>query len=114
MTTKVMFSPQQFTPTEFSTAEDKAKFANHFVRFVESGFKESLFPKWFYTRLSMTFGHIAHYNRNGFYETWFANTDKQMEFLQHTMRYPCYGQPEYTYCDVEEALIYWLEKRLAA
>ena len=106
------FTAEQFTPTQFDTAEDKAKFANHFVRFVESGFKETLFYKWFYTRLSMSFGHIAHYNKNGFYGVWFDTHEKRNAFLGHTLIYPCYGQPEYTYCDVEKVLIDWLEVRL--
>lgn len=109
---KKMFTADQFTPTEFSTTKDKAKFANHFVRFVESGFNENLFHKWFYTRLSMTFGHIAHYNIHGFYATWFEDTDMQMEFFEHTLSFPCYGQPEYTFCDVEKVLIVWLKEVL--
>jgi len=108
-----LFTPEQFTPTEWKTAKDKAKFANHFVRFVESGFKETLFPKWFYTQLSLSFGHIAHYNLHGFYETWFTTTEKQMEFLNHTLNHPCYGSPNCTYSDVEKEIIEWLKVRLA-
>ncbi|MHA2046150.1 MAG: hypothetical protein ACW99G_15265 [Candidatus Thorarchaeota archaeon] len=107
------FNAEQFTPTQFDTAEQKAKFANHFVKFVESGFKREKFPKWFYTRLSMTFGHIAHYNLDGFYAQWFTTTERQMEFLNHTLNHPCYGQPEYTYSDVEKEIIEWLKGRLA-
>ena len=53
------FSATLFTPTKWDTAEDKEKFANHFVRFVNSGYKHKLFYKWFYQRLSNTFHHIA-------------------------------------------------------
>lgn len=65
-----MFTANQFTATKWESAEQKAKFANHFVRFVKSGFKPTLFYSWFYKRLSMTFGHIAHFNRQGFWHTW--------------------------------------------
>jgi hypothetical protein len=107
--TKQVFTPEQFTPTKWDTVQDKAKFANHFVRFVESGFNRNLFYKWFYNRLSNTFGHIAHYNLDGFYATWFEDTDNQMRFFHKTLNHPCHGQPDYTYSDVEKVLIEWLK-----
>lgn len=102
---KTVFKAESFTPTKFDTAEDKAKFANHFVRFVESDFNQNLFQKWFYKRLSMTFGHIAHYDQHGFWAEFFTNDTDKLRFMDQTMAFPCYGQPEYTYCDVERALI---------
>ena len=27
-----------------------------------------------------------------------------MRFLKHTLRFPCYGDPEYTFSDVERAI----------
>jgi hypothetical protein len=55
------FSPSEFVPTEFSTAADKADFGNTFLHFVDADCAQNLFTKKFYNRLSMTFGHIAHY-----------------------------------------------------
>ena len=55
------FLPSEFVPTKFSTATDKADFGNAFLHFIESEWKETLFTKTFYNRLSNTFGHIAHY-----------------------------------------------------
>lgn len=112
--TKNPFVASQFTPTQFSTTADKAKFANHFVKFVLGGFAQRQFPKWFYTRLRMTFGHIAHYNQVGFYDTWFARPHSQREFIEHTLRHPCYGDPAHTFSDVEKALIGWLRNNRAA
>tara|TARA_Y100000310_G_scaffold60066_1_gene55441 strand:- start:548 stop:961 length:414 start_codon:yes stop_codon:yes gene_type:complete len=102
-----MFHENQFVATEWSTARDKAKFANHFVRFVEKGFPDSLFHKWFYTRLSMMFGHIAHYTRHGFYETWFTAADRKRDFLVRAVESPCHGDPTFTYSDVEKVLADW-------
>jgi hypothetical protein len=102
------FTANQFTPTKWDTAEDKAKFANQFVKFVTSGFKQSLFTKAFYRRLSMTFGHIAHYNQYGFWDVFFTNVNDKVSFIEQTLRHPCYGQAEWTYCDVERALQTWL------
>jgi hypothetical protein len=70
------FLPSEFVPTKFSTALDKADFGNAFLHFIESEWKETLFTKTFYNRLSNTFGHIAHFNRTTFYSTWFTRTRK--------------------------------------
>ena len=104
MSTSRKFVESEFVPTQHSSAADKAAFANHFVRFLESGFSQKLFPDWFYRRLSMTFGHIAHYNREGFFATFFTTEEDKLEFLSQTLSYPCYGDPAYTYSDVEKAL----------
>ena len=99
----------RFIPTKWNTAEDKEKFLAQFKRFVESDFKRTQFPKWFYTRLSMTFGHIAHYNQEGFYATFFTSTRDKVYFLNQTLQWPCYGDPEFTYCDVEKEIQQWLQ-----
>ena len=97
-----------YTATKFSTAEDKAKFERQFKTFVLADFPASKFPKWFYTRLSMTFGHIAHYNQGGFYDTWFTNTQGKLDFLYRTAEYPNAGDPAWTFSDVERALSAWV------
>ena len=96
--------PEDFTATQCSTKEDKQKFAKKFIAFVKSDFKESLFTKDFYNRLSMCFGHIAHYNREGFYNTWFSGRRHKIEFLKRTLTYGCHGDPAWTYSDVETYL----------
>ena len=98
------FSPSQFVPTNWSTAEDKARFGNALLHFVDSGFARNLFTDRLYGRLSNCFGHIAHYNSTGFYEEWFLSLSAQVRFLEHTLRFPCYGDPEYTFSDVERAI----------
>lgn len=105
-----MFKPDQFTPTQWDTQKDKAKFANHFVKFVKSDFDEKLFPRWFYVRLSMTFGHIAHYDRGGFYNHFFTETRRKVLFIRQCVEWPCWGHPEWTYSDVERALRLWLKE----
>ena len=108
MMNKVQFTAEQFTPTKWNTREDKAKFCQQFVRLVEGGFAETLFPKWFYARLSMAFGHIAHYNIVGFYDTWFSDERKQLDFLEYTARYTACGDPAWTYSDAEHVIQRWL------
>jgi hypothetical protein len=98
------FLPSDFTATKFSTAADKAEFGNTLLRFIESEWAPALFTKSFYNRLSMCFGHIAHYNRTQFYEEWFSSLASQVRFLKHTLRFPSYGDPEYTFSDVERMI----------
>ena len=93
-----------YTPTHFNTAEDKEWFVKHFIRFAEKGFPQHLFTKKFYRKLINTFGHIAHYDINGFWETFFTNTPDKVDFLEQTMNFPCYGNPAYTYCDAEKEI----------
>ncbi len=102
------FPSTQFTATQWSTVQDKATFAKQFVRFVQSDFAARHFTERFYRRLSKTFGHIAHYNRAGFWDTFFTTTADKVRFLEQTLQDPCYGDPAWTYSDVERALQAWL------
>jgi hypothetical protein len=73
-------------------------------------FKLSLFTEELYRRLSMNFGHIAHYDRQGFLAEFFENFSGKVAFLQQTMMWrPC-CDPAWTYSDVERAVL----KRLRA
>jgi hypothetical protein len=105
-----MFKASQFTPTQHTTATEKARFANHFVRFCEADFPEQLFHRWFYSQLSNCFGHIAHFDHAGFYRQWFGSKERQLDFLRHTSLSFVLGQPDYGFSDVEKALIEWFSK----
>ena len=98
------FTAEQFTATQWDTAADKAKFANHLVRFLATGSRETLFYDWFYKRLSNTFGHIAHYNRQGFYAHFFTTVEGRERFQKSLALGGGYGDPAYTYSDVEKAV----------
>jgi hypothetical protein len=104
----VNFGP--YKPTEFYSSKDKVKFAQTFVKLVESGFSPSKFPAWFYRQLSNTFGHIAHFDQNGFYAAQFGSKRQQLEFLRNAASYQCYGQPEFTFSDVERDLKRWVNE----
>jgi hypothetical protein len=104
------FTADKFAATKWESPEKKAPFARHFIRFVESDFTWDKFAHTFYVRLPMTFGHIGHYNRAGFYETFFTTTADKVRFLRLTLAHPCYGDPAYTYSDVERALQSWLHQ----
>lgn len=98
------FAPSEFVPTEWSTAIEKANFGNALLHFLGARCPRELFTKKFYTRLSMTFGNIAHYNIEGFYDTWFTRERHQLAFVQKLLRWPCHGDPKFTFSDVEYAV----------
>ncbi len=104
------FEPDHFTATQWSTAEDKAKFATALMKFVANEFPRRGFSKTLYQRLSKTFGHIAHYNIDGYYSTFFGRDADKVVFLDQALRWRCYGDPTYTFCDVERAV----QRRLRA
>lgn len=108
---KGTFLPTEFTATKFSTAADKAEFGNHFLRFIESEWAQTLFTKDFYHRLSMCFGHIAHGDRGTFYETWFTRDQDRLRFIEKTLKWLCWGEPVYTFSDVERAIQQEVRKR---
>lgn len=105
------FLSSQFVATQWSSQDDKAEFANVLLHFISSDFKQTQFTEKLYRRLSNTFGHIAHYDRGGFWETWFAQRTDQVRFVEHLLRWPCHGDPAFTFCDVERALQVEVQRR---
>jgi len=99
-----LLTPEQFTPTKWDDAPTKAKFGNHLLRFIAEDFPETMFTRKFYQRLSNIFGHIAHYNRVGFWDEFFQTRATKIDFLDQTIRHPCYGDPAWTYSDVEQVI----------
>lgn len=98
------FTDQMFEPTESSTATDKAGFANTLCRFIKADFPQSMWKRPFYQRLSNTFGHIAHCDIGGFWETFFADYRGKVEFIEAILQHACYGDPRHTHSDVERAV----------
>jgi hypothetical protein len=94
-----------FTPTKWDSAGDKATFANALARFIASDFRLSLFTEKLYSRLHNCFGHIAYTDRGGFISEFFETNAGKIDFLDQTMRHPCYGDPAFTYSDVERGMI---------
>lgn len=105
------FERFEFKRAGSSTIEDKQRYLYHFTRFVRADFKDTLFPDWFYKQTSYMWGHIAHFNRGGFFNTWFSTTHQKVAFLERCSDPRCiYGDPAYTYVDVERALLHWLKE----
>lgn len=115
--TPANFTAVDFIATKFATAEEKAKIANKLTRFILGGFKQGSFSQAMYARLSNMFGHIAHYNMHGFYETWFSGPHECCKWAEYVLRggaYGSVGNPAHTWSDVEKALIAWMrDNRIA-
>lgn len=79
------FTAEEFIATQWNTAENKAVFGNHLLRFIEAGFPQNLFTKSLYDRLSMCFQHIAHCDIHGFYAEWFTTPGDQARFLTQAL-----------------------------
>jgi hypothetical protein len=106
--TRTPFATDRFAPTPHSTAEEKARFCNNFVRFVLCGFDRKAFTTRFYQRLSLIFGHIAHFNAGGFWETWFSTPARQRQFVQRVHEWVAVGDPHFCWSDVERELKSWV------
>ena len=104
MKTKSFFTADQFTATQWDAVEVKAEFANHLLTFILQEFPEAMFTHKFYDRLHLTFGFIAHYNREGFKDFWFSTTATKADFIEALCSWPCWGDPQFTYSDVERAV----------
>ena len=104
------FTAKDFTATSFATTEDKAKWANKFTKFILGGFQRNSFKKELYQQLHHMFGHCAEYDINGFYYTWFEDTQKCLHWLETvtTTWLAGIGQPQFTWSDVEITLVQWI------
>lgn len=96
---------KDFTPTRFQPAENKSWFAVHYLRFISSDCPRHQFTLRFYRQLMHCHGHIAHYDLFGFWTEFFTSTAGKIEFLEQTLAWPCYGQPNVTWSDVEGEII---------
>ena len=101
------FTGKDFITAKFATAEDKAKWANKFTKFILGGFQRNSFKKEIYKQLHHMFGHCAEYDLDGFYSTWFEDTYKCLHWVETvaTTWLAGIGQPQFTWSDVESKVI---------
>ncbi|ATQ70774.1 hypothetical protein CQW49_22595 (plasmid) [Methylosinus trichosporium OB3b] len=71
------------------------------MKFLADDCPRSGFTDRLYVRLSNSFGNIAHHDRRGFFEHYFLAFETKAEFIEQTLKWPCYGSAEFTFCDVE-------------
>jgi hypothetical protein len=101
-----LFQSEQFTNDPHFNAQKKAEFANHFAVFVNSGFNYKHWNQWFYNRLSLCFGFIAHFDSEGFWHNYFATSLGKVEFLLQCTGEM--GKSDWHFNDLELAIRDWI------
>lgn len=105
------FQAANFTAAKFATAAEKADIANKITKFILGGFQRGSFNKKMYQRMCSMFGHIAHYDLNGFYEVWFIDNQACLRWAENLSGnwLVGIGDPQYTWSDVEKKLAQWVK-----
>jgi hypothetical protein len=70
-----------FQDAKFMTAREKELVLKAWIRFLKHGLRWQDFSHWLYKHLHLHCGFIAHYNRLGFYETYFVSGEETVRFL---------------------------------
>ncbi len=70
-----------FTDAQYMTAQQKRRVLGDWVRFFETGMEFKRFTKRLYQHLTLHAEFIAHFNRQGFYQTYFADPEALQRFL---------------------------------
>lgn len=105
--------------TKFMTAREKEKVLRDWERFLKNGCRRADFTKDLYHHLIDHCSFIAHYDINGFYETYFVRGDDTVHFLSQFSRSKGCRSIEYgntywirggndvaeQYCDINNAMV---------
>jgi len=70
-----------FRDAEFMSAREKELVEKAWVRFLKNGLRIQDFTDRLYRHLTLHCSFIAHYNRAGFYQTYFENGEDPVRFL---------------------------------
>jgi hypothetical protein len=71
----------EFSDTEFMSGREKELVLKAWVRFLRNGLRWEDFTRRLYEHLHLHCQFIAHYNRAGFYETYFERGEDTVRFL---------------------------------
>ena len=74
-------NPLQFSDVKFMSAIEKRRVLGHWVKFLESGFIPHSFTQDLYAHLINHASFIAHFNRRGFHQVYFADPSVTQRFL---------------------------------
>ena len=70
-----------FTDAQYMTAQQKRRVLGDWVRFFAGGMEFKRFTKRLYEHLTLHCSYIAHFGRQGFFETYFADPEALQRFL---------------------------------
>jgi len=101
----------RFVATEWDSVYEKRTFFSWLKRFMLNGCPKKMWSKKAYRHLNLhLFGHIAHYNQEGFWQTWFEKERSCHKWVDNIAERACYGSPTCTWSDVEVAIKNWLNE----
>ena len=89
-----------FKSTRFLGAEEKEAVIKDWMNFMKNGFGREYFTKRLYDHLHLHCSFIAHFNINGFYDSYFENPENTMKFLSQF-------DNDYGYRSIEYGTTYW-------
>ena len=100
-----LLQAEQFTATRFDAPQVKADFGNQLLDFIAEGFPQKRFTQRFYRVLMQHFGMIAHHDQHGFWREFFTTTADQVRFLEEITSHACWGDPAFTFSDLERVVV---------
>jgi hypothetical protein len=74
-------NPLQFSDTKFMSSGEKRRVLGHWVKFLKSGFTPNSFTQDLYAHLINHASFIAHFDRRGFHQVYFADPSATQRFL---------------------------------
>ena len=100
---------------EFMTAKEKEKVLKQWERFVKKDFKWEHFTKVLYNHLHLNCSFIAHYDKHGFYATYFDNSEDTLQFIEQfvtgtSVEYNATWWLHGDYADINEAMCTVMKK----
>ena len=95
-----------FRDSQFMTGREKELVLAQWKRFIERGFSFEHFTDRLYKFLTLHASFIAHFNRNGFYSTYFENPEATIRFLNQF-------DGDFGYRSAEYGGTWWLEGEYA-
>jgi hypothetical protein len=95
-----------FKDTQFMSAREKELVLAQWKRFVERGLNFEHFTDRLYKFLTLHASFIAHFNRSGFYSTYFENPEATIRFLNQF-------DGDYGFASIEYGSTWWLEGEYA-
>ena len=99
---KIRINEYEFKDVQFMSAQEKKRVLTAWDRFIRSGFEFAQFTKALYNHLIQHCSFIAHYDRGGFWATYFQDPEDTQRFLdQFDKSKGCVS--------VEYGMTYWIQ-----
>lgn len=92
----------EFTDSQFMSAREKMNVIRDWERFLKKGFKPQHFTRALYLHLTLRCSFIAHFDKSGFYNTYFENPEDTIRFLHQF-------DADFAFKSVEYGGVWWMK-----